>query len=201
MPAMNDLHDRLAIRELIDNWAMWRDVGRWDDFRTVWHPEGVMMATWFQGGVEDFIKVSQEGFARGARTTHFQGGTSIDLKGPRAVAQTKMQIAQRGPIEGVVCDVVCSGRFYDFLEKREGRWGLLLRQPIYERDRIAPVDPNASVHLDPALLGRFPEGYRHLAYLQTRNGQSVKRDMPGLAGPELDALYRRGEAWLAGQKL
>ena len=199
MPA--DLHDRLAIRELIDNWAMWRDTGRWDDFRTLWHPDGVMMATWFQGGVDDFIKVSQEGFARGARTTHFQGGTSIDLKGPRAVAQTKMQIAQRGPIEGVVCDVVCSGRFYDFLEKREGRWGLVLRQPIYERDRIAPVDPNARVPLDPALLGSFPEGYRHLAYLQTRNGQTVKRDMPGLTGPALDALYGRGEAWLAGQTL
>ena len=203
MPAtmLAALLDRLVIRELIDNWAMWRDTGRWDDFRALWHPDGVMMATWFQGGAEEFITVSQQGFARGARTSHFQGGTSVDLKGTRAIAQTKMQIAQRGPIEGVVCDVVCSGRFYDFLEKREGRWGLVLRQPIYERDRIAPVDPNAGVPLDPALLGSFPEGYRHLAYLQTRNGQTVKRDMPGLVGPELDALYRRGEAWLAGQTL
>lgn len=201
MPAKSDLHDRFAIRELIENWAMWRDTGRWDDFRTVWHPDGVMMATWFQGRFEDFIKVSQEGFARGARTSHFQGGISIDLRGNRAVAQTKMQIAQRGPIEGVVCDVVCSGRFYDFLEKRKGRWGLVLRQPIYERDRIAPVDPSATVRLDPALLSRFPEGYRHLAYLQAKNGQTVKPDMPGLIGPELEALYRRGEAWLAGQKL
>ena len=125
----------------------------------------------------------------------------IQIKGKRSITQTKMSISQRASVEGVECDVVCIGRFYDFLEKREGRWGLVLRQPIYERDRIAPVDPNASVNLDPALLGRFPEGYRHLAYLQTRNGQSVKRDMPGLAGPELDALYRRGEAWLAGQKL
>ncbi len=195
------LFDRLTIRELIDNWAMWRDTGRWDDFRTVWHPEGVMMATWFQGGFEEFIAVSQQGFARGARTSHFQGGTSIDLAGSRATAQTKMQIAQRGPVEGVLCDVVCSGRFYDFLEKRDDRWGIVLRQPIYERDRINPVDPAASVKLDPALLARFPEGYRHLAYLQTKNGQSVKMDMPGLIGPELDALYRRGEAWLKGEKL
>ena len=201
MTAESDLLDRLAIRELVDNWATWRDTGRWDDFRTLWHADGVMMATWFQGGFEDFIRVSQEGFARGARTSHFQGGTSIDLEGARAIAQTKMQIAQRGPIEGVVCDVVCSGRFYDFLEKRDGRWGLALRQPIYERDRIAPVDPNATVRLDPALLSRFPEGYRYLAYLQAKNGQTVKPDMPGLVGPALDALYRRGEAWLAGQKL
>ena len=196
MPANSDMLDRLAIRELIDNWAMFRDIGRWDDFRACWHPDGVMMATWFQGGVEEFITVSQQGFARGARTSHFQGGISIDLEGRRAVAQTKMQIAQRGPIEGVECDVVCSGRFYDFLEKRKGHWGLVLRQPIYERDRINPVDPAATVRLDKALLARFPEGYRHLAYLQTRNGQTVKTDMPGLTGPELDALYRRGAEWL-----
>jgi SnoaL-like domain len=197
----NDLIDRLAIRDLIDNWAMWRDTGRWEDFRKLWHADGVMMATWFQGGVDAFIEVSQQGFARGARTSHFQGGMSIDLKGRRAIAQTKMQIAQRGPVEGVVCDVVCSGRFYDFLEKRRGRWGLVLRQPIYERDRIAPVDPAAKVKLDKKLLARFPEGYRHLAYLQTRNGQTVKLGMPGVTGPELEALYRRGAAWLKGKKL
>jgi hypothetical protein len=137
----------------------------------------------------------------GARTSHFQGGKSIDLKGRRAIAQTKMQIAQRGPVEGVVCDVVCTGRFYDFLEKRKGRWGIVLRQPIYERDRINPVDPAATVRLDPALLARFPEGYRHLAYLQTKNRQTVKTDMPGVIGPELDALYARGAAWLAGKAL
>ena len=198
MPANSDMLDRLAIRELIDNWAMFRDIGRWDDFRACWHPDGVMMATWFQGGVEEFITVSQQGFARGARTSHFQGGISIDLKGRRAVAQTKMQIAQRGPIEGVECDVVCSGRFYDLLEKRKARWGLVLRQPIYERDRINPVNPAATVRLDNDLLMRFPEGYRHLAYLQSRNGQTVKTDMPGLTGPELDALYQRGKAWLKG---
>ncbi len=201
MPLDSDFQDRLAIRELIDNWAMWRDTGRWDDFRTLWHADGIMMATWFQGGFEDFIRVSQDGFARGARTSHFHGGTSIDLQTPRAIAQTKMQIAQRGAVEGVACDVVCSGRFYDFLEKRDGRWGLVLRQPIYERDRMTPVDPNATLRLDGALLARFPEGYRHLAYLQAANGQTVKPDMPGLVGPALDALYRRGEAWLAGKRL
>ena len=197
----SDLSDRLAIRDLIENWAMWRDTGRWDDFRKLWHADGVMMATWFQGGVDDFIEVSQQGFARGARTSHFQGGMSIDLEGRRAITQTKMQIAQRGPVEGVVCDVVCTGRFYDFLEKRRGRWGLVLRQPIYERDRMSPVDPAAKLKLDKKLLARFPEGYRHLAYLQTRNGQTVKLGMPGVTGPELEALVRRGAAWLKGKKL
>ena len=96
-----DTADRLAIRELIENWAVWRDARMWDRFRTVWHKEGRMWATWFQGTYEEFIKVSQEGYDRGVRIMHFLGGTSIDIKGKRAIAQTKMTISQRAKVEGV----------------------------------------------------------------------------------------------------
>jgi hypothetical protein len=48
------------------------------------------------------------------------------------------------------------------------------------------------------LLGRFPEGYRHLAYLQTRNGYTIKLDLPQLKGPVVAALYVQGQAWLDG---
>jgi hypothetical protein len=196
--SVSDINDRLIIRELIENWAVWRDALMWDRFRTVWHDDGRMMATWFQGSAEDFIKVSEEGYARGVRILHFLGGSSIDVAGSRAVAQTKMTISQRAAVDGVPCDVVCTGRFFDFLEKRNGRWGLVLRQPIYEKDRLDPVDPAARLQLDSDLLAQFPEGYRHLAYLQTRIGYKVKTDMPGLDGPEVAALYRRGKEWLKG---
>ncbi|MGD0935689.1 MAG: hypothetical protein ABR922_14100 [Streptosporangiaceae bacterium] len=55
-----------------------------------------------------------------------------------------------------------------------------------------------TVTLDPDLLDAFPEGYRHLAYLQTHLGFAVKPDMPGLRGPEVQRLYARGAAWLDG---
>jgi hypothetical protein len=109
-----------------------------------------------------------------------------------------MTISQRAPVHGVMCDVVCTGRFYDFVERRGDRWGLVLRQPIYEKDRIDPVDPSAVLTLDPDLLARFPEGYRHLAYLQTQIGYPVKPNMPGLRGPEVEALYAQGQRWLSG---
>jgi hypothetical protein len=191
--------DRAAIRDLIENWALWRDAGMWDRLRTVWHEDGRMMATWFQGSADAFIAASREGFARGVRAQHALGGMAIDIAGPRAVAQTRMAILHRAAVEGVVCDFTCIGRFYDFFEKRARRWGLVLRQPIYEKDRIDPVDPAQAPTLDPELLGSFPEGYRHLAYLQSRHGYQVKPDMPGLSGPALDALYRRGAAWLEGE--
>jgi SnoaL-like domain len=193
--------DRLIIRDLIENWAVWRDGLMWDRFRTVWHEDGRMMATWFQGTADEFIQVSREGYAGGVRILHFLGGMSIDVAGRRAVAQTKMTISQRAPVEGVLCDVVCTGRFYDFLEKRGGHWGMVLRQPIYEKDRLDPLDPGARLQLDQSLLARFPEGYRHLAYLQTKIGYKVKPDMPGLDGPEVEQLYKDGAAWLAGEKL
>ena len=195
------MDDKAFIRELVENWVVWRDAGDWERFRTVWHDDGRMMATWFQGPADDFIRVSREGFERGVSILHFLGGWSAEVAGDRGISQTKMTINQRAEVHGVLCDVICTGRFYDFVERRDGRWGIVLRQPIYEKDRLDPVDPAASLELDPALLERFPAGYRHLAYLQTQNGFSVKPDMPGLQGPEVEALYARGAAWLAGEPL
>ncbi|HTK35234.1 MAG TPA: nuclear transport factor 2 family protein [Caulobacteraceae bacterium] len=193
-----ELADRLAIRDLIENWVLWRDAGDWDRFATVWHDEGRMNATWFQGNYKDFIRVTREGWAKGVSILHFLGGMTIELKGERAFAQTKMTISQRGPVTGVLCDVLCTGRFCDFLEKRDGRWGFVLRQPIYEKDRVDPVDPAATLALDQAKLAQMPPGYRHLAYIQLGIGYDVKLDMPQLTGPEVEALYAAGRGWLDG---
>src|SRR5436305_6944732 len=160
------LLDRLAIRGLVEDWAVLRDARMWDRFRDVWHEDGQMMATWFQGSRDEFIKVSEEGYQKGVRILHFLGGSTIDVVGSRAIAQTKMTISQRAKVEGVLCDVVCTGRFYDFFEQRSGRWGLVLRQPIYEKDRLDPLDPSAKLSLDADLLARFHEGDHHVAYLQ-----------------------------------
>jgi hypothetical protein len=181
--------------------VIWRDAGFWDKFRTLWHEDGRMMATWTQGTVNEFIAMSQEGWAKGVSILHFLGGHTAEINGNRAVAQTKMTISQRAKVHDVVVDVVCTGRFYDFIEFRNGKWGLVLRQPIYEKDRMDPVDPSAQLALKAEQLERFPIGYRHLAYLQTEIGYKVKTDMPGLTGPEVEALYVSGAKWLAGQDL
>jgi hypothetical protein len=199
-----EVADRREIRELLENWVIWRDSGDWERFKTVWHEDGVMMATWFQGPALEFIRVSIEGWNKGVSILHFLGGISIDLSGNRAIAQTKMTISQRGSIEGIRADIICTGRFYDFLEKRvdkhgKARWGIVLRQPIYEKDIVLPLDPAAHLVLDQTLLNSFPEGYRHLAYVQTQIGYQVKPDMPGLKGAEVEALYARGAAWLRNE--
>lgn len=197
---MHQAHeDQVAIRELLQNWVVWRDAGDWDRFRSVWHEDGWMMATWFQGPASEFIRVSQEGWIKGVNILHFLGGMSVDISGDRAISQTKMTISQRALVHGSLCDVVCTGRFYDFLEKRSGRWGIVVRQPIYEKDRLDPVTPGSMLPLENDKLAALPEGYRHLAYIQEEIGYTVKRDMPGLKGHEVEALYRRGAGWLRGE--
>jgi hypothetical protein len=197
----SNLIARLTIREVVENWVVWRDSGDWDRFQDVWHDDGIMMATWFQGPAEAFIRVSKEGWNKGVSILHFLGGTSIDVVGERAISQTKMTISQRATVHDVLYDVVCTGRFCDFFEKRAARWAIVLRQPIYEKDRMDPVDPSKTLALDTKLLSQFPEGYRHLAYLQSGIGYPIKKDMPGLKGPEVEALYARGRRWLAGGPL
>jgi len=196
----NGFEDKLAIREVVENWVTWRDSGDWDRFRTVWADDGYMMATWFQGPAADFVRVSIEGWNKGVSILHFQGGNTVDVNGNRAISQTKMTISQRARVDGHMVDVVCTGRFYDFFEKRGGEWRVVHRQPIYEKDRMDVIDPDPAnpLILDRQILERFPEGYRHLAYLQARIGYPVKRDMPGLKGPEVEALYQRGKRWLEG---
>ena len=193
--------DTLAIKEVVENWAVFRDSGDWEKFRTVWHEEGVMMATWFQGPFEEFIRVNREGWNKGVSILHLLGGTSVEIAGARAIAQTKMTISQRAPVHGVFVDVLCTGRFYDFFENRKDRWAIVLRRLFYEKDRMDPVDPSATVKLDAKVLAQFPEGYRHLGYLQSSLGFKVKLDMPGLRGPDADALYDLGKKWLAGEAL
>lgn len=197
--ADTQLGDKVAIRELIDRWIITSDSGFWDEFKKTWHDDGFMAATWFQASAEDFSRKRRAGFEAGVSIIHANLGHMSDIVGDRAIAQTKMIISQRAVVHDIQVDVTATGRFYDFLEKREGRWGIVRRQGIYEKDRMDPVDLAAKLELDADLLAQFPEGYRHLAYLQTQIGYDVKKTgLPVMKGPEVEKLYAEGTAWLDG---
>jgi len=198
----DELIHRLAIRELTESWFVYRDNRDWEKFLAVWHEDGVMMTTWGgQTTPRGFADAAQRGYDRGDRMLHECGPTTVELRGDRAISESKLRIMQRGLLDGVLCDVDCIGRVYDFVERRSGQWGIVLRQPIYERDFIRPVDPSESVALDPDRLAALPDGYARLGYLQAGLGYTIKSDMPTSSGPELEALLAAGEAWLAGGAL
>ena len=196
----NNFNDVLQIKDLIERWAVYRDALLWDKFRTVWHEDGIMTATWTEGPYEDFIKMNSEGVKHGLNILHILGGTAVEVEGDRATSMTKFMILQRAAVEGVLCDVTCYARHYDLWEKRQGKWGLVYRCTIADKDRIDPVDNSETLILDKSLLEQFPAEYQHLAYLQTKVGYNVDKDCPRMSGGKaLEALYKRGADWLSGR--
>jgi SnoaL-like domain len=193
---MDAREDKLAIAEVIQNWAIWRDTGDWENLRSTFHADGTMTATWFTGTADEFIAGAKAGWSKPSRSAHFIGGSAIQIAGTRALAETRIILQLRDTLDDVEVDVTCYGRFYDRFEKREGAWKILRRGVIYEKDRIDPVRPGAALRLNDDILRRFPEGYRHVAYVQTIRGLKVATDRPTPRSPELEQLYGEAKAWL-----
>jgi SnoaL-like protein len=190
-----------SIRSVIEAWAVARDAGAWDELRSTWHPDGRMKTTWFRGSAAEFVDASRRGFDAGVLVHHFLGGSLIQILGRRAIAQTKMSISQRLVLGDVEVDVSCVGRFYDFFEERGGDWRIVLREPIYEKDRLDPVISGQAPPVDHAVLATLPSGCRHLLYCQKTAGMNIHTDVPGLRGSDVQELYSDGRRWLAGEAL
>ena len=90
----------------------------------------------------------------------------------------------------------CHGRFYDLFVKTNSEWRIQKRVPIYEKDRLDPVDPSISPKLDPAKLSSIAEGYRHLAYVQSLAGAALTKDLITPGSLEEVEFYPRGTEWL-----
>jgi len=82
----DELIDKFRIRETVENWVIWRDSGNWERFRTVWHEGARMHSTWFRGPAEEFIAHARQSWGKGGIGCHFLGGSSIEIRGNRAIA-------------------------------------------------------------------------------------------------------------------
>ena len=193
------LLDRSEIVQVIQNWGFWRDDGKWEQLRNAYTPDGLMRTTWSVGTAADFVNHCMEAARKpgGRRSMHSMGASMVEVNGDRAIAETRMVLLVRGIVHGVEVDVTNYGRTYDRFVRHDGQWRIKVRTPIYERDRMDPVDPATSMKLDPAALARYPYGYRHLAYLQAAEGARITPDLPTPNSEVLARLYAEGKAWLA----
>lgn len=194
-------HDELSIRRIIDAWPVWRDSGHWQQLRECWHETGWMVTTGGVATADQFVAAAAAGWDRGLDVQHLCGGSAIEIDGSRAVAHTKATISQRAEVDGTVCDAQCLGRFVDFLDKRDERWAIVLRQPVYERSRLDPVDAGITLALDETVLAGYPASYRHLAYLQEKNGMTVRRDLPERKGAAIAHVQELARRWLSGEPM
>ncbi len=189
------MNDKEQIAELIRHWGFWRDQGQWDKLATTFHPQGTIHVTWFKGTFTDFIAASKEMRKTRRGSKHEIGGSRIEVRGNRALAETNVRIMGRRELHGVECDSTAWSRFYDFLEKRE-RWAICRRVALYEKDRIDPVVPGTTIPFDTARLASMPKAYRFLGYSLALGGFPVSDDLPTDDSPALEQLLGDGETWL-----
>ncbi len=196
--ALRTLLDRAAITQVVQDWGLARDTGRWDQLLAFHTFDATVQTTWFVGSAAEFVKRSRQAFDGGAKVQHFIGAATIELRGKRAVAETRMVLQVRASVHGVLVDLTCHGLFHDlFVHNAEG-WRIQQRVPVYEKDRLDTLVPNQVLRLDVEKLAALPEGCRHLTYVQSQGGAHITPDLPIPGSLALERLHRQGRDWLSG---
>ena len=193
----DQLTDQAAISQVLQNWGLWRDRCDWDALRSTYAPNATMQTTWMDGPASAFVDVCQRMSAGPARALHYIGVPVVTLNGARALAQTRITILVRAPLNGIEVDATCYGWFIDRMVKQEGHWLIQSREPIYERDTLVAVDPGVTLQLDADALASYPPHYKHMAYMQSVVGAPINSDLPLPNSKEQQHMLQACEAWLA----
>ena len=196
-----DANDKYACAELIQAWGLYRDQGRWPQLLATFVPEGQIAVSWFSGSFREFVDRCRQSFDAGQRSKHLIFPSVMRLAGDRALAETNIVILVRQKIAGVLADMTSYARFLDRLERRDGRWALVERAAIYERDRLDPVEPSeafARLFAAPD-LSAFPEAYRYMAARLNAAGRALAAVVHYDGAPHTAQLYARYDTWLGGR--
>lgn len=180
---------------------VYRDQGRWNDLRKLFHEDGSIHVTWYSGHIAGFIERSQR-MTGASGTRHLIGGSRVTISGDRAIADTDVTIVSRTRIGGLEADITSWLRFFDRFERREGGvWRVLRRVGIYEKDRIDPLKPSLKFALlyRLARFDRFPKSCRHLAAGLVRNGQTLVDPIIEARSQAEAELWRDARQWLANE--
>ena len=195
------IYDKFEIAELINNWTFFRDQGLWDQLADTFHEEGTISLSWFDGPFTFFVKASKEMSKNNSTILkHLVGTPMIKINGTRAISEVNITIMVRAKTEKGEVDSSAFARFYDCVEKRDGKWKILKRIGIYEKDRLDPVQqPFLSADFFTG-LDKYPPQFRFLASALEKAGIKISKSAVIDKSQELKNLYKEGSAWLsAGQ--
>ncbi len=197
------LADKISCAELIQNWGLFRDQGKWKELRATFTPDGHISVSWFRGPFEQFVERCRASFGIGhSWSRHHLFAPTLTFDGDRAVAETSVIIRVRQPLRGIAVDLTSCSRFLDRLERHGAGWLIAERAAIYERDRLDPVEPSPAFDelFKAANTAQHPEQYRYMAFrLAHAEGRSLAPVIYRDGGPETADLYARYSGWLAGR--
>lgn len=191
---MHDQHnDRKQLNDLMNGW-MHRDLGEWAQLRDLFHPDGTIEITWFEGLGSDFVEGSMRMGASDLRTKHLIATPAVTFNATanKAILETNAIIIAENVKLNIGCE--CHNRFYDLAEKRDGVWRLFHRQSVYDMGTFTfPMGP---VAIDQSIVAKYPREYAALAYLLEQSGFPLGRVF-ATRGSELETTMKaEAKRWL-----
>ncbi|RDV00622.1 nuclear transport factor 2 family protein [Trinickia dinghuensis] len=164
------VEDRIQIADLITGWIH-RDLGEWDKLRDLFHPDGEIEVTWFEGRFADFVDGSMRMGASSLKTKHLIGTPVVTCREDKALVETNAVIVGDNADLGLGCMV--HNRFFDKIERRDGVWKLVKRQSIYDMGSF--TFPAGLVDIEHGVAAKYPSEYAALGYVLEKSGFPVKR--------------------------
>ena len=186
------VEDRLAIADLMTGWIH-RDLAEWDKLRALFHPDGRIEITWFEGKFSEFVDASMRMGASDLHTKHLVTWPSLTFNAGKVIAETNVTVVGDNAKLGVGCAV--HARFYDRVEQRDGVWGVVDRRAIYDMGSF--IFPVGLMELDAATIARYPREYAPLAYLLEKSGFPVPHVFPTKGSAMEREMKAAATAWLA----
>ncbi|ECE5991378.1 TPA: nuclear transport factor 2 family protein [Salmonella enterica] len=190
------LEDRQQIVDLLTGWIH-RDLAEWEQLRNLFHPNGTIEITWFEGTASDFVDSSIRMGVSDVRTKHLIGTPIVTFNAgaTKAIVETNAMIIA----DNVTLNLGCIGhnRFYDMAEKRDGVWKLRHRQSIYDMSSF--TFPLGIVEIDQTTVAKYPREYAALGYLLEKSGFPVQRVFATRGSVLEQQMKIHAKHWLAAQ--
>jgi len=186
------LQDRQDIADLMTGWIH-RDLAEWDQLLELFHDDGVIEVTWFEGLFSQFVEGSKKMGGSDFATKHLIASPVITFNGNRAIVETNAIIIGENTKLGLGCNG--HNRFYDLVEKRDGVWRIVKRQSIYDMGNF--TFPAGVVEIDQDVVAKYPREYAALAYLLEKSGFPVKRVFATKFSSQEIEMKAAGNQWLA----
>jgi SnoaL-like protein len=169
------MNDRRLIEELIYRWAMARDSDDWEALSKCFHEDGDIKISWIQASAETFIGRSREmatNRAAGVHMKHHITNNWVNVIGERGFSRCNAVLLIRDQIDGIWFDFEGHFRFFDRLEKRNGRWGIVNRTAVYDKDQLNPLSATdqESLPWNDESLSTFPQEAKFLFWWFANKG-------------------------------
>ena len=188
---------KAEIAALVNDWAFFRDQGKWDALLATFHDDGTICISWIDGPFAMFVAASKVAAGNQRLSLkHYIGVPRLEVIRDRAISEVNVTIMLRAKTDAGEIDVTSYARFFDLVEKRNGVWKIFRRTGIYEKDRAEPVDRATLPDAFFEGLDAYPAELRFLASTLAQFGVSTSPTTVLDKSPQVKKLYQDAAVWL-----